>query len=215
VGSTRSHSQGAESGRRDGGCSTAVFAKLGSIGRFAWETGPGYVGIAGGPPGRRRLARLGRHTCRSSRAHMGVTRRTLRSHGAGKRLPGTPSHLGIAATARSAGPRGSCAELGRTCAVDFGGAGLCTGRSRSVVGRPRGSGAGMERATCSAGTSVGIAGRTVKFFHPDGAILEPAGSGMEPSSPGGASAGGARLNRLGRAAKCGSGATAHRRTVVE
>jgi hypothetical protein len=185
VGSARRRCQGAESGRGDSGRSAAVFAKLGSTGRFACEAG--HVGIAGSRPARSRLARVGwaRHTCSSSRADMGFAR-SVRSSRSSRRVrrraSGTSPDVGIAATARGAGPRGSCAELGRACA--------------SRIGASRAS------------TSVGTARRTIQACLPDGAVLEPA-------RPVGVSAVGALLYGLGCTATCGSGATADRRTVVE
>lgn len=201
MGSPRCRSQGAESGRSDSSRSAAVFAKLGSSGRFAAEAGPGHVGIAGSRHARGGIARVGwaRRTGRSSRAHMGVARGTLCSRAtcrAGRRPSSTPSDVGIAACARGTGPGGSGAELGRAC-------------DGPVMGRAAGSAlfarAPDARARC---TSVGIAGRPIQGRHPDRAVLEPARSG-------GLRTGSARLHGLGRSPSRGRGATADRRTVVE
>jgi len=207
MGSARRRCQGAESGRGDSGGSAAILAELGSTRRFACEAG--HVGIAGSRLSRSRLSRVGwgRRTCRGSRADMGVARsaRSARStRRVRRRVFCTPSDVGIAATAGSAGPRSSCAELGR----------------------PRSSGAVMGRATgcavcapasrigaCRAPTSVGTARRPIRACHPHGAVLEPARSGMEPARAGGVCAGGASLHRLGCTAICG-GATADRRTIL-
>jgi hypothetical protein len=209
MGSARRRCQGAESGRGDSGGSAAILAKLGSTRRFACEAG--HVGIAGSRLSRSRIARVGwgRHTCRSSRADMGVARSARSTRRVRRRVFCTPSDVGIAATAGSAGPRSSCAELGR----------------------PRSSGAVMGRATgcavcacasriaaCRAPTSVGTARRTICACHPHGAVLEPARSGMEPTRAGGVRAGGvcaggASLHGLGCTAICG-GATADRRTIL-
>ena len=221
MGSARRRCQGTKSGRGDSGRSAAVFAELGSTGRFACEAG--HVGIAGSRLARSRLARVGggRRTCRSSRADMGVTRsaRSTRSTGrVRRRVFSTPSDVGVAATAGSAGPRASRAELGRACGFLFAAA-RSRSACRSVVGRPRSSGAFMGRATgcavCACAsrigasrvtTSVGTARRTIRVCHPHGAVLEPARAG-------GVRASGASLHGLGCTAICG-GATADRRAIV-
>jgi len=228
VGSARRRCQGTKSGRGDSGRSAAVFAELGSTGRFACEAG--HVGIAGSRLARSRLARVGwgRRTRRSSRADMGVTRsaRSTRSTGrVRRRVFSTPSDVGVAATAGSAGPRASRAELGRACGFLFAAA-RSRSACRSVVGRPRSSGAVMGRATgcavCASAsrigasrvtTSVGTARRTIRVCHPHGAVLEPARAGMEPDRAGGVRAGGASLHGLGCTAICG-GATADRCAIV-
>jgi hypothetical protein len=62
---------------------------------------------------------------------------------------------------------------------------------------------------------VGSAGRVIKLTHPDCAVVEPSGSGLERTRAARLDTGSTRIHRLGRTAARFPGATADSRTRVE
>jgi hypothetical protein len=133
--------------------------------------------------------------------------------------------LGIsAAPGRSPTTVRTRTELGSTRACIFfaaaGSSGAigcpCVGRVRRAgTGSSTGAGAGLERASGCSRAIVGGAARLTSITHPDGAVVEPSGSGLERTGAASLNAGRALFHRLGCASARVRGTATDCRSGVE
>jgi hypothetical protein len=164
-------------------------------------------------------------------AHLGLAGAFLRSPAAARTWAGLGRAGARGSAAAPASSRSAGAGVGwvsRSGAI-VGRAALCSARTLRPAARacpgPRAAGAArltsnaraafMERARGSPRARVGRPGRITAVPDPDGALVEPAGSGLERPSAVRFGAGRARFDRLGCTAARGGRATTDRGTFLE